>query len=465
MTEPRDGQPQQKAGGFSALVITDIFPPVNTVGIHRTVALCQHLAKEGWHVTVLTPRSDRGVDLDQGLLQNVPAEVRVIRTPLWQPLIAMNRLLGRQQNDEGQARQKAPAQGTAGPAARPGWLRSAADWFTWWFQVPDRDSGWIAPAVCAGWRACAPNRPDVIFSTAPAWSSHVVAMVLSRLRRIPWVADFRDPWCGSAWRNLPFRAHRRVDDWLERRVVHSAASICCAWGGIARHLQARYPDRKDDIATILNGYDPNQFEGIDPEPIDNSRIVLLHAGTLYGPRSPIPVLQGLARLRDQSPEAAGRLLVAFVGSPQYDGRSMTDLVEQHSLADFVRLLPRVSHARTLALLKGSAVGILLGQGGTPALSPVPAKTYEYIATDKAVLALGAGEEVLSILRAGGCRVWNAPADDVAQISQALLEISRLDLAPAAAETPGQSFTREETARRLGAVLKEAMAVTGPTQAQ
>ena len=460
MTEPNHGGEQRRAGGLSALVVTDSFPPLNAIGVHRTVGLCQHLVKEGWRVTVLTCPEDRGVGLDHELLHSVPSSVRVIRTRAWHPVAAVSRLF-RRRAVEGKSRPGALAEGIPGRAPSPrGWLRTVVEWITWWFHIPDNVSGWIVPAIYAGWRACATDRPDAIFSTAPSWSSHVVAMVLARVLRIPWVADFRDPWCGSAWRSLPFRAHRAIDGWLEWKVIHSATSICCAWDGITKHLQARYPDRKDDITTILNGFDPSQFEGIDPEPIDSSKIVLLHAGTLYGPRSPIPVFQGLARLRDESPEAARRLLVAFVGSPVYDGRSMTDLVEQHSLTDLIRLIPRVSHARTLALLKGSPVGILLGQGGQPALSPVPAKTYDYVATNKAVLALGAGEEVLSILRDGGCRVWSAPAGDTALISQALMEISRFDFSCASAGTPRQLFTRQEMARKLEAAMRAAMASPG-----
>ena len=44
----------QRTSLRNCLILVDAFPPVNTVGIHRTVALCRHLAAQGWRVTVIT---------------------------------------------------------------------------------------------------------------------------------------------------------------------------------------------------------------------------------------------------------------------------------------------------------------------------------------------------------------------------------------------------------------------------
>ena len=129
----------------------------------------------------------------------------------------------------------------------------------------------------------------VIYSTAPAWTSHLVGLMLSHLLRVPLVADFQDPWCGSFWRKIPYRSQLWLDERLENMVVRRASQITCAWDGIRRHLETRYPKRSADIRTILNGFWPDETDEVEPVRLDERRCVLLHAGSFYGPRSPTPL--------------------------------------------------------------------------------------------------------------------------------------------------------------------------------
>ena len=363
----------------SAMVITDVFPPTNVVGIHRTLALCVRLADSGWHVTVITPRTEAGGLRDPGLTAKVPSQVRVVRTPYVNLLSLATRVLRRRPRRPASA---GPNTGQA-PAAsarpkRPGSLSRLVDWLSWWLHIPDGGSGWWFSAVPAGVREGTRHRPDVIFSTAPAWTSHIVGATLSRLLRVPLVADFRDPWCGSAWHRVPYAPHRWVDEHCERFVVRRAARITCAWDGIRRHMASRYPARAMDMQTILNGFDPDEIDATAPVRLVPDRCVLLHAGTFYGPRSPIPLLAGLRRLLDTSPADAARLQLVLMGLSSYNGRPLAELAEAHGVAACIRLMSPVSHRESLAILKGADVAILCGQSGKEALASVPAKAYEYL---------------------------------------------------------------------------------------
>jgi len=444
--------------GRSITVITSIFPPVNGVGVHRTVALCRHLVERGDRVTVITARPAGRWRLDPRLLSRVPPEVRVVRTaapPLLETAVRLVRRGGRR----GGPRAASPVSSdNTMPASSKAGLRKVVDWVSRWLILPDGYSGWFVPALAAGLRLACRHRPDLLYSSAPAWTSHLVAAALSHFLRVPWVADFRDPWCGSAFRTDPYGAHRWAQQRLEELVVQTAGAITCAWGGVARHLVARYPNRGPRIHTILNGFDPDLLARVPAVRLDAGRCVLLHAGSLYGPRSPVPLLTGLRRLRETSPADAERLLAVLVGCTSYNGIPIEQLAKDCGVAASVRVLPPVPHETALAYLKGADVALLFGQSGGTA--SVPAKTYEYIGAGKPILAIGAGLEVRRILQRAGCRLWVTDQADEKSIAgtlrQIVAEFRNGTLASSPRPRAQATFTWEETGKRLGVVLDSAL---------
>lgn len=402
---------------FSALITTDIFPPVADVGVYRTVALCKHLVAGGWNVTVITARPRDDSCVDQAMLAALPGRVRVLRAPS-PDLLRLAASLVKEKTIKG-PQNVSPS---ASESRQKSLFHIVADWLSWWLHVPDTLTGWLVPAVRVGIRETRLHRPSVIYSTAPAWTSHVVGVALSILTRVPLVTDFQDPWCGSHWHKMPYQPQRWFDETLERLVVRQARQITCAWGGIRRHLARRYPQHANKMQTILNGFDPEDAEGVEPIRVGQSRCVLLHAGTFYGPRSPLPLLKALARLQGQAEQEARRLLVVLLGRPEYNGRPLADAAREYGVEQLVRIVPLVPRRKSLSMMKGADVLLLFGQSGCEALASVPAKAYDYISFGKPVLAIGAGTEVCGILRKGGCKVWSVKQDDVNGLEGALQNI-------------------------------------------
>jgi glycosyltransferase involved in cell wall biosynthesis len=460
---------------MSAMIVTKIFPPEAAVGVHRITGLCRYLVRRGWDVSVLTCRLDRRTKSDDDLLQLVPKGIRIVRTPAPE-LLAMASSITKGKwirsffrfnsppKPESVGEPEAATAATASPvsASRSGRIHRAIDWLTWWLQVPDQYIGWLIPAVAAGLARGISRRPSVIFSTAPKWTSHLVAATLSHLLRVPLVADFRDPWCGSAFRGVPGGAHGYLDAVMERMVINRSVRITCAWDGIRRHLLKRYPNRAADISTIINGYNPELIDGIAPEFIDPARCVLLHAGSFYGPRRPEPLLEALRRLKDTIPQISQRLAVVLLGPTAYNGRPLERMVGDYGLTDLVHINHPVPHRQAVAMIKGADAAVLFGQSGMDELASVPAKVFEMAGMHKPTLAIGAGQESCAILRRGGSRLWESSAGDPAAIAKAIREImacrdrgelSRTDAAHAA------SLTDTYMAARLEQILLQAISST------
>ena len=132
----------------------------------------RHLEPLGWDATVVTTRSLRYPAHDPSLLREIPTSTRAIRTPAlplarWLSLVPYRLRL----------------------------LRVFA-YLTW----PDGGIGWFPFALAAALRAARRERPDVILATSPPQSGHLAALLVHRVTRIPWVADFRDEWAADAFR-------------------------------------------------------------------------------------------------------------------------------------------------------------------------------------------------------------------------------------------------------------------------
>jgi len=94
-------------------------------------------------------------------------------------------------------------------------------------------------------------------------SAHLIALTLSRRTGLPWVADFRDPWIGNPFRQAGSAILERWDALLERRVLRRATRVVCSTPTMTARLCERLPFIGGKCSTILNGFDPESFDGID----------------------------------------------------------------------------------------------------------------------------------------------------------------------------------------------------------
>jgi hypothetical protein len=151
--------PENKAAK-RALIITFYFPPFHrSSGILRTLKFVRYLEEFGYEPIVLTA-SPRAYDATNSqIIAQIPENVGVVRT------FALD------------TKKHLSIRG------------SYFDFMAW----PDRYVSWIPTAVFKGMSLIRDRKIDVIFSTYPVASAHFVGLLLHRLTKRPWLADFRDP--------------------------------------------------------------------------------------------------------------------------------------------------------------------------------------------------------------------------------------------------------------------------------
>ena len=407
------------------LVVAYDFPPHAAIGTMRTLRVVRLLKAMGWDVTVLTsdPASFRAsTPSDPALLAQIPAGITVLRAgPLRLPSLQSRASIGR-------TTPQAPAAASgSGRAAMPSAARDGA--FTRFkkvvdaaLSIPDREAGWLLPAIWAGARhRFRSGPPDVIYSSAPPWTGQLVAYGLKLLLRRPWVADFRDPWSRAPWRGDRFRFAMRAAAFLERRVVKRTDRIVFVAEGNRDDFAAHYGvqlARKFHL--VPNGCDPAEFDGLEkPNVSPDNGHVMLHAGSLYAGRTPLPVLKALARALDRGMLDRSRFRLRFLGT-NIVASDLREACRELRIDDVVEFLPRVPRQEGLRAMLSASSLLLLQPGHTVS---VPGKLYEYLAAGRPIFALAEGETA-DVVRRSGIGV-SVTSDDESSIADGLLRVVKM----------------------------------------
>lgn len=407
------------------LIVAYYFPPVGGIGSIRLARFASLLPEFGWDPTVLAPHSTPHV-ADPNL---VFSEDQVVRSRSIELAQVGRAALGARTG---------PATGhRAGGSATRAALRAAAHRYVFF---PDPQVGWYPGAVAAALRTLRREPFDAIYSSSNPMTCHLIARTLSRRARLPWVAEYRDPWSDRLPRDHPYlRGARR----LELAVAREAATVVIPTPTWAEHYGALW---RTQMAVLPNGHDTCLPEHRAPE-----RPTLTHVGSFYPADHDLTTLwQALVRLRHAEPGAVPRL--RFVGHLPAEVREQ---LAAHGLGDLLESTGFVPHDEAMRELMSSSMLIASGIAGHhPARRGwIPAKLFEYLASGLPVLCIAdRGTDAARLLTGQeGCHVVSAGDIDGA------LAAVRAGLAGGRHVRDVAHLSREAGAERLAQILERAVA--------
>lgn len=411
------------------LCIAYAFPPTNRSGTHRTLGFVRELDRLGWDATIITAQPAAADPLDRKLIDLVPPHTKSVAVEWYDLVDGIKRLAGRGGSTavEDTASTAETSCGTFEGYTRPwhGIRYAARRWISQCLQTPDSRLGWVIPGVRSALAEVSRARPDVIYSTSPYMSAHLIAMIVSVRTRIPWVADFRDPWRGNPFRKLSSRSLDAWDAMLEYAVLRTARHVICNTPTMRSALVARRAFVRRKCSVILNGFDPGRTPSEPAGPFDapQDETVLLHCGQFYGPRRPHVWFDALRRAIDTAPQGTHGLTMELLGPPNYHGRPLTEIARTCGVAQRVRVLGVRPHGEVLERMQHAHVLLLAGSEGPGVELQVPNKLFEYLAARRPVIAnFPTQSPVLDILRDADARAVICGTSDVSGLAWAMLRL-------------------------------------------
>lgn len=365
------------------LIVTMYFPPAAGGGAQRPLKLAAHLPSLGVETHVLTPDDAKWVQRDETARPPPAAHVHRVRN-----CGPRTRLRGREVE---------AARGAGRLFAECRMLPRRA-------LVPDAEIVWALAAIPAAVQLVRRHAIDVVMTTSPPASLHLVGAAARRLTAARWIADLRDPIVSSPFR----RAELRGELALGRLIARRADAVIAASGGIADEIRGL--GCTGEVAVIQNGCDAEDFEGLTYQAADHFRIT--HTGSFLSRRDPRPFLEAL-RL------SSADIVARFVG----DFRS-SDLAYAREIGVRDRIVPMafVPRREALALQRNSEALLLLvpdakGRGR----AVLTAKLFEYLAARRPILAaVPVDGEAARLLRPTGAATIVSP-DDVTGMTAALAD--------------------------------------------
>ncbi|MFP7753820.1 glycosyltransferase [Thermodesulfobacteriota bacterium B35] len=436
------------------LVIAYYFPPSCASGVFRTLAFVRHLSANGWDITVLTldpPTSSK----EGQLLARVPENVRVVRARERDLFYLWTRL--KKSCIEAGSKEQGASVSSVPPCSagskNQGMLATIKEQCSSLVKIPDSQAGWFFPALFKG-RSL--EKPDVIYSSAPPFTGHVVGALLKKKWKVPLVVDFRDPWGGNPFRPSYGGFAERWDRILEQWVMRASNRILANTKPMADMIKQRFPAYKNKVSVLTNGFDPEEFEGIQPfREFPPERFLLVHPGVLYGKRNPLPFLRAV---RDAVHEKGMRdILVVFIGQYEsFEGKALETHLKEMRLTEHVLLLPPMSHDRVFSVMKGADLLLLLALGTT---LQVPAKLFEYMGIGKPIFGICEPEsatlEIMRGLGEGHAWMLNNQGDILHQLEQIYRDWHNGVLhCNGAGESTMKPFLRYNLAMQLHQILNE-----------
>jgi len=405
------------------LIIAYHYPPIGGGGVFRTLKFTKYLPQFGFKPYVLTVKNAMYHTKDPTLLMDIPPEANIFRT-----LSLEHRLFPR--------------------------LFYALKTTPKWIFVPDENIGWLPFAVRQGQKIIKKQRIDIIYATAPIYTSLLIGYLLKKKTGKPLAIDFRDPWTQNVFTKYPTVLHKKIEEIMEKAVLRSADYIITTTEPMRLRLIEKYPLLKGKCAVITNGFDPEDFEGLKRSA--QEKFTITYTGFLYGLRTGKHFLLALRELIKEKKDIDSKIQVLFAGPPN---KQTADLVKELGLQNVVKLLGYVSHQESLKLMVNSDVLLIViaaEESYNEKIGPlmIPGKVFEYLGAKRPMLALvpcGATKDLIKSTKTGII----APPNDINYIKKAIFEMfqkwERANLK--SVESDISKYNRKKLTEKLAAVFQ------------
>jgi len=287
------------------LIITYYWPPAGGPGIQRILKFAKYLPEFGWEPIILTVKNGEYPAIDESLLNEIPENCKVYATNSIEPNNLYRKLIGLKSN------QKIPIAVLAEKNINR--KKKVANWIRLNLFIPDAKIFWKPFAIKMGRQIINELKPDLIFSSSPPPTVHLIAKSLKKHSGIKWVADLRDPWIDIYYYdNLKKnKISTRLDKQFELSVLNNADELCTVSQDLVNIFKSK--NNKLNIEIITNGFDPDDFSDL-PQQDKFKKFTIAYAGKLNNQQNPVNLWKALQKLTNDFKDFSNDLQLVFMGN-------------------------------------------------------------------------------------------------------------------------------------------------------
>ncbi|PFX98198.1 hypothetical protein COL41_04185 [Bacillus mycoides] len=318
------------------LIVAYYIPPFGGVGAVRVTKLIKYFYKMGWDITVLTV-DESYYDpkmLDHDKLKDIDSSIKIVRT-------------------------KRMSQFTS-------------------FQ--EEGFYWLPSLYKSLRQTLKKEKYDYVYYTGGPFIHWTLAPIIKKISGVPYILDFRDPWLLTPYNSSKIR--KLYASIVEPGVVKNASLILNVTDDATNMYMEHYQDiSSEKFITIPNGYDPDDFKGIESDKVNvqTEGIKIVYTGKFGSFRDPKHFLEAI-----YSYNKINKKKIYFVHVGEKEGCVNKVLEENPNLNEYTIQTGFVSYRRALSYINESDICLIIS-GGHP-YEPTT-KIYDYIALNKEIICI------------------------------------------------------------------------------
>ena len=365
------------------LILTYYWPPSGGAGVQRWLKFVKFMRLYNWEPIVYTAQNGEMPVEDKSLMKDVPQNLQVLKTPIWEPYTFYKRFIGRKKEDKINA-------SFLNENKKTGLAEKISIWIRGNFFVPDARKFWIKPSISYLTDFIEKNTISYIISSGPPHSMHLIALGLKKkFPELKWIADFRDPWT-----NIDFYEKLMLSKWADRlhhqqelNVLLHADKVLSIGTAMNDEFKQMYVNaggnEEGKFKVITNGFDEEDI--VHNEVSKDKKFSIAHIGTLVKDRNPEILWQVLGELVKENVEFKKQLEIKLVGKVDL---FVKEQLKENRLTAFVKKVDYLPHNEVILEQQKSKVLLLLVNNTKNAKGILTGKFFEYMASGSPILAIG-----------------------------------------------------------------------------
>lgn len=370
---------------MKVLIITYYWPPAGGSGVQRWLKFVKYLQGFDIEPVIYTVDNPNYAIVDDTLQNEVPNNIDILKQPIKEP----NNWLSLFGNKKQQT--------SAGFLdANPSFFGKIAQYIRANFFIPDARKYWIKPSVKFLYEYLLKNRIDVIITTGPPHSLHLIGLQLQQKLDVKWIADFRDPWTDiDYFHQLPLTTKAiKKHHQLEKEVISSADCVLV----VGKTMKENYLKFNNNIEIITNGFDDNEV--VNDIELD-SKFSFVHIGMMNADRNPKILWKVLSEIIKQNDAFANNFQLKLIGKC---ANEVLKSIKNNGLISNVEMIDYLSHNKVIAFQKSAQVLLLAVNDVPSAKGIITGKIFEYLQAKRPILAIAPTEgdlaEIINMTNSG-----------------------------------------------------------------
>jgi glycosyltransferase involved in cell wall biosynthesis len=366
----------------NVVLLTYYWPPSGGSGVQRWAYFSHYLNKEKYNLTVITVDPEKAsYKFTDDSFTDLISDVQVIKTKTLEPF-SLYKVFSRKKSLK-----EAIPQGFAGDP-QPNFVDKISRFIRGNLFIPDARRGWNYFAQKELVKLCESNLVDVIITSGPPHSTHLIGLKTKAKYRVKWIADFRDPWTEVFYNKLMYKTNlsKKYDEKLELEVLNEADRILTIGPGMVELLRGKINSKnRDKVHYVLNGFDATRFEGLSKH-TDPSVFVICHVGVLSDNQPVGAFVTGLKMAISAIVNPDKKIVLRLIGKVSPGIIEVLDKLKPEVCIEVVDYLPHTEAIQQM--INSDLLFNSLADAGENSNLLISGKLMEYIASGNPIVCLG-----------------------------------------------------------------------------